>query len=171
MGKTMPKEIALPRGSAARLRLVAEGDAELMRLWKNENKQFFFHKQEITVEQQKAWFHAYLSRPDDHNYAVEERVGSTYETVGLLACRLLEDTVDVYNVMRGRRTEPPAVSMGEALHVFCAEIARHYSVPITCKVLKNNPAIGWYLRNGFAQRGDAPDHVVLGYDAKEVGTT
>jgi hypothetical protein len=171
MGKTMPTEIALPERSGARLRLVAESDAELMRRWKNENRRFFFHKQEITPEQQLAWFRTYLTRPDDHNYAVEERLGSGYETVGLLACRLLQDTVDIYNVMRGKRTAPAVVSMGDTLKLFCSEIARFYSVPITCNVLKNNPAIGWYLRNGFVQRGDAPDHVVLRYNGNEVGTT
>jgi hypothetical protein len=166
MHKTMPTEIAWPGNPGARLRLVEERDTDLMRSWKNANKRFFFHQQDITPEQQRAWFVGYSSRCDDHNYAVEERVGTNYETVGLLACRLLDDTVDIYNVMRGHRTANGAVTMGDALRLLCSEIARHYPEPITCKVLKNNPALDWYFRNGFESVGEGTDHIVLRHGRK-----
>jgi ribosomal protein S18 acetylase RimI-like enzyme len=164
MAKTLPEVITWPDRPDIRLRLVDWPDAERMREWKNANKQFFFHQADITPEQQRGWFEGYLKRPDDHNYAVEEELDGKFEVVGLLACRKLDDVVDVYNVMRGRRLSKDKVGMGEALQRLCQEIAAHYSVPITCKVLGGNPAIGWYLHNGFVQVGTAPDHVTLRYE-------
>jgi len=76
---------------------------------------------------------------------------------------LVEGNVDIYNVMRGRRAPGNRVSMGEMLRRLCGEIAKRYPQPITCKVLSGNPAVAWYLQNGFAQQSQAPDHVVLRY--------
>ena len=166
MTKSLPHLLEWSDVPNARLRLVDWPDAEHMRQWKNTHKQSFFHKLDITPEQQSAWFAAYMKRPDDHNYAVEERVGERWEPVGLLAARMLDGTVDVYNVMRGQRTQANLVHMGQMLWRFCGDVARHYDQPITCKVLINNPAISWYLENGFSQLAQAEDHVVLCYQSK-----
>jgi hypothetical protein len=170
--KTLPQLLTWSDLPDVRLRLVDWPDTELMREWKNANKAFFFHSQDITPEQQRTWFAGYLERPDDHDFAVEERVegskDSAWETVGLLGCRLVDqsvlgDTVDIYNVMRGRRTVRNLVSMGEMIRRLCGEIAARYPQPISCKVLSGNPAVAWYLQNGFVRQGQAPDHVVLRY--------
>jgi ribosomal protein S18 acetylase RimI-like enzyme len=161
--KTLPSVLTFPLQPDVRLRLVDWSDAERMRVWKNAHKQFFFHQKEISAEDQRAWFASYLQRLDDHNYAAEERVGQDFEAVGLLGCRAIEGTVDIYNVMRGRHTAADLVNMGDALTRLCEEVQGHYQLPVTCKVLSNNPAIAWYVRNGFAKVSEASDHVVLRY--------
>jgi hypothetical protein len=164
--KTLPFTIPGPGPSGFRLRLAGPEDKEILRVWKNANKQFYFHKTDITVEQQDAWFTGYLTRPHDHVYMVEEQVASDWLTVGLMACRLLEkeQTVDLYNIMRGKRTAADRTNMAEAMQTLCRTIAEHYTQPITCKVLSDNPALGWYGRIGFAVAEDRGDHVLLRYE-------
>ena len=137
-------------------------------MWKNRHKQFYFHKADISPEQQAAWFEGYLARPDDHVYMVEEedaQGAGIWKTVGVVAARLLseEKTVDLYNIMRGTRTPADRTSMGEALRTLCNAAARVYPLPITCKVLSDNPALGWYATIGFVAVADRGDHKLLRY--------
>src|SRR4051812_25017935 len=97
--KRLPAIVPMPGQPDVRLRLVEPRDRETMRVWKNANKKSFFLKSDITPEQQATWFAGYETRDDDHNYAVEEREGDAWAVVGLIACRLREGDVDVYNVM------------------------------------------------------------------------
>ena len=39
--------------------------------------------------------------------------------------------------------------MGDALLLLCERIRDHYAVPISCKVLSDNPNLNWYERLGF----------------------
>jgi hypothetical protein len=166
--KTLPNVIPGPQGSAFRLRLAARDDRENLRVWKNQNRQFYFNKKEITTEQQAAWFDGYLARADDHVYLVEEEESHSWKTVGVVAARFLadEDTVDLYNIMRGLRTTADRTNMGEALQTLCRAAALAYQQPITCKVLSDNPALGWYAHIGFVQVADRGDHKLLRYQGK-----
>lgn len=168
--KTLPATIAGPAGSAFRLRLAELEDRENLRVWKNLSKRFYFHKADITVEQQAAWFAGYRERPHDHIYMVEELAEKGWVTVGVLACRLLEgeNTVDLYNIMRGARTASDRTNMGQAMHSLCRAIGEHYRQSITCKVLSDNPALGWYARIGFVVVEDRGDHKLLRYEEGEV---
>lgn len=163
--KTLPNTIPGPQNSGFRLRLAETDDREKLRVWKNLNKQFYFHKADITVEQQAKWFAGYLERPHDHVFMVDEQVGADWVTVGVVACRLLEDeqTVDLYNIMRGARTAADRTNMGQVMHTLCQVIAKHYSQAITCKVLSNNPALGWYDHIGFVAVEERSDHKLLKY--------
>ncbi len=167
MTKTLPEILMHPRQPAVRLRLATVDDRETLRVWKNANKQFFFLQDDITPEQQVKWFEGYLLRPDDHQYLIVETVAGEPITVGVLACRLLEGQVDIYNVMRGRRTEANLANMGEAMGVLCGAIgARYPGLPITCKVLDQNPAVAWYERLGFIRQGHADGYFLLRYTEK-----
>jgi ribosomal protein S18 acetylase RimI-like enzyme len=161
--KTMPAIIVDPDRVGVRLRVADDHDRETLRLWKNENKRWFFHHEDITPEQQALWFGNYLGRPDDHVYLVEEKVGDGWIPVGIVACRLLGDTVDLYNIMRGRRIEGGRANMGEALTLLCTRIGEHYDAPITCKVLSDNPTLTWYERLGFCVDERRDGHHLLRY--------
>jgi hypothetical protein len=146
--------------------LATPDDRENLRVWKNLNKRFYFHKADITVEQQAAWFEGYLERPHDHVYMVDEQVDTSWVTVGVLACRLFEgeNTIDLYNIMRGARTAAGRTNMGQAMHTLCRTIAECYGQPITCKVLSDNPALGWYAHIGFVTVEDRGEHKLLRYE-------
>ena len=161
--KTLPKIIPGPVGAGFRLRLAAPGDQENLRVWKNQNKQFYFHKADISPAQQVAWVEGYLARPDDHVYMVEEEDAGVWKAVGVVAARLLadENTVDLYNIMRGARTPANRTSMAEALRALCRAAARAYPLSITCKVISDNPALGWYATIGFTAVADRGDHKLL----------
>jgi ribosomal protein S18 acetylase RimI-like enzyme len=166
--KTLPSIIAGPPGSAFRLRLATLDDRECLRLWKNQNKQYYFHKKDISPDEQAAWFSGYLERQDDHVFMVEEEEGPAWTIVGVVACRLLQDpsTVDLYNIMRGARGAADRTNMGDALQTLCREIMAHYKEPITCKVLADNPALDWYARLGFEVWEDRGSYKLLGYKGR-----
>jgi hypothetical protein len=167
--KTLPDIICSPENSDFRLRLAEESDKENLRVWKNQNKQFYFLKVDISPEQQAAWFKSYLARPDDHVYMVEEEANGRWVTVGVVAARLIanENTIDLYNIMRGARTTADRTNMSEALQTLCHTIARSYPLPITCKVLSNNPALGWYTRIGFVTVESRTDHNLLRFEGEQ----
>jgi hypothetical protein len=166
--KKLPEDLPHPREPAVRLRLATRADRETLRVWKNANKRFFFLQEDITPAQQEKWFEGYLLRPDDHQYMIEETTGGKTTTVGVLAARLLDDgQVDIYNVMRGQRTEANLANMGEAMHVLCGAVQAGYpGLPVTCKVLDQNPAATWYERLGFVRREHASGHFLLRYEGK-----
>lgn len=164
--KTLPNIIPGPERSGFRLRLARLEDRESLRVWKNLHKQFYFHKVDITPEQQSVWFAGYLERADDHVFMVEEDERGTWTAVGVVAARLLTDqhTVDLYNIMRGARTAVDRTNMGEALRALCHAVRLAYSQPITCKVLSDNPALGWYDRIGFVTVEDRGDYKLLRFE-------
>jgi hypothetical protein len=166
--KTLPSIIPGPAGSGFRLRLSEAADCENLRVWKNQNKRYYFHKADITPEQQVVWFTGYLARPDDHVYMVEEDSAGAWLSVGVVAGRLLvdEDTFDLYNIMRGERTKADRTNMGAALRTLCVAAARAYPKSITCKVLSDNPALGWYAKIGFVTVADRGDHKLLRFEGK-----
>jgi dTDP-4-amino-4,6-dideoxygalactose transaminase/ribosomal protein S18 acetylase RimI-like enzyme len=148
--KRLPRIIPHPKYPRVRLRLANAEDSEMLRVWKNGHKASFFHQVDITAEQQAKWFEGYLDRADDHQYLVEEEVEfQTWAPIGVVACRLLEGTVDLYNIMRGREGTLGLGKIGEALTLMCETIQSHYRESITCKVLANNPARSWYEQLGF----------------------
>ena len=164
--KTLPSIIPGPEGSGFRLCLAEPKDRESLRVWKNLHKQSYFLKVDITPEQQEAWFAGYLDRPDDHVFMVDEDELGAWTTVGVVAARLLPDqsTVDLYNIMRGARTAGDRTNMGEALRTLCRAARQAYPQPITCKVLSDNPAFGWYARIGFVTVEDRNDHKLLRFE-------
>ena len=164
--KRLPSIIPGPKDTRVRLRLAELEDRENLRVWKNLHKQFYFHKADITPEQQLVWFTSYLERPDDHVYMVEEEERGTWAAVGVVVARLLPDqnAVDLYNIMRGARTAAERTNMGEALRTLCRAARLAYPQPITCKVLSDNPALGWYARIGFVVAEDRGDYKLLRFE-------
>ena len=146
--KTLPDTVSLA-DIGVRLRGAGADDLELLRLWKNENRAAFFDQREITPEQQAKWFSGYLTRPDDRIYLVEERGPEGWVTFGVLGVRLLERTVDIYNVMRGPSVTAGKGKLGKALTAVCGMGARTYGLPVTCKVVLDNTARSFYEHNGF----------------------
>lgn len=127
------------------IRLVSVCDIELLRQWKNENRQYFFYKGIITKPQQIDWFLGYLKRKDDYVYIIEY----DRRKIGSIAYRLIENKIDIYNVMLADKDYTLMGIMSYALKNICGKAKRNYGLEITTKVLIDNPAIRFYEKNGF----------------------
>lgn len=172
MSKT--RTIVLPGDGEAdyRLRSIDERDLEDLRTWKNANKNSFFLREDITPEQQSAWFDKFRNRPDDQMFVVEQRTESGWEKIGCMGFRRLEDEgcVDAYNIIRSRKLEPASFSMSDAFRLLLAyAVDLHPSMPIRCKVLTENPAVEWYERNGFAKLDRGEGYVLMDLDKVSIG--
>jgi RimJ/RimL family protein N-acetyltransferase len=142
-----------------RLRSAALGDAQRLRLWKNANRRGFFFKGEITPEGQLEWMRRYFERDGDYMFVVEH----AGEPIGCMAFRLVDGAADVYNVILGNREFEGRGLMSAAFREMLA-FARRRAGVVGLKVLKDNPAIRFYERNGFAVNADHGDHLDMTLD-------
>lgn len=164
--KRLPAIIEDPAEPRVRLRLAERIDAERLRLWKNRNKHTFFYQQEITPDQQERWLSEYLERVDDHLYLVEERSNADWTPIGVVGCRLKSGCLDVYNVIRGEKGQGVA-KIGAGLRLLCDTAIEEYGLPVTCRVLADNPARAWYGRLGFDTLEERETFNILRYTRSE----
>lgn len=145
------------RSGAVCLRSIEEGDLEDLRLWKNANRGAFFFKDEITAQAQMGWFNGYLARPDDYMFLVE----SDASRAGCMGFRMEGGAADCYNiigVVQGRGL------MSRAMRTMCSYILKEHTPRIGCRVLKDNPAVGWYRKCGYVVAAEAADHYRMSLD-------
>ena len=127
------------------LRAASRLDLLNLRNWKNEQRVFFFHTKEITKDQQQAWFDAYQLRPHDYMFIVDVNE----RAIGGMGIRLLADDWDIYNVILGDEIYAKKGFMGKAFQAMLAFASAQTLRPITLKVLKHNPAVTWYQKQGL----------------------
>ncbi len=147
-----------------RLRSIDKGDIENLRTWKNENKNSFFLKQEITREQQEKWYGNFVNREADHMFIVEQKVGDEWKEIGCMGFRKLADEgcIDGYNIIRARKIEPSTFTMSDAFRTMLAYAASLYTdLPVRVKVLSNNPAVAWYGKNHFTTIARENEYVLM----------
>ena len=137
---------------------ITEKDLSNLRQWKNDHREFFFYKEEISSEQQQDWFCEYQKRLDDYMFIV--KVDDV--EIGCMGIRLFSDAWDIYNVIRANQNGKGAMSSALQSMIRFAE-SRH-SFPITVKVLKNNVAVDWYKKNGFVEISEHPDYFGMVYE-------
>jgi len=142
---TIPCTSDLHSDSSVELRTIGESDQPTLLAWKNQSRQYFFFKELISESAQREWFGQYLARDDDYMFVVRVKGDS----IGCMGIRLITDTWDVYNVILGDLRFAKKGYMYQALHTMCRWAVGQYPVRISAKVLKDNPAIDWYSRNGF----------------------
>ena len=141
-----------------KLRPIEYKDIEKLRIWKNQNRRAFFHKEVITPVQQYLWYNDYMTKEDDLMYIVE------YQDipVGCMGYRLMEDHIDIYNVILGNKKFGGKGLMSKALQIMCGRIWEHYNEDIIVKVLNtNHKAISWYSNNGFTQIFLTDDYTLM----------
>lgn len=145
----MNKKITIMCGDFPDLKLVSVSDAdqERLRIWKNNHRTSFFYQEIIQPQQQSRWFQGYQSREGDYMFMVEE----SCHPIGCMAFRTEEEnTIDLYNIIRGEDGSHK-VSMRNAMHVMLAYIRERFpDSKIKCDVLRDNPAVKWYQKCGFA---------------------
>lgn len=143
------------------LQHIVESDLERLRGWKNQNRESFNYKELISTEAQVRWFNAYRQRPDDHMFIV--KVANV--PIGCMGFRLESGALDIYNVILGVREMGGRGCMGTAIALMCSFIRVQYGdLRIGLRVLKANPAVRWYKRNGFIEVGEVGDCFLLQLD-------
>lgn len=142
--------------------LATHADLDLLRMWKNDNAQSFFHQSHISASQQQDWFSGYLLRGHDYMFiaTLDQRT-----RFGCLGCRYSEKTGwDIYNVINGSVENRGRGLMSVALQQVLSFCRCRPHAPITLKVLVNNPARFWYEKNGFVSRQMNADFIQMEYD-------
>ena len=143
------------------LRTIESDDTEVLRIWKNEHKEYFFYKKDITEEEQQLWFKAFSERQDDHMFVIEDNL----KPIGCIGVRLHNNIVDVYNVILGDKKYKGMHVMTTALWaVVCFSNLIYKGKPASVRVLQSNPAIKWYEKIGFNLIGYNEDHIVMKFE-------
>ena len=157
--------LIVPEGAHPRLRAIEECDLDDLRVWKNHDRERFFFKGIIGPEQQAQWYAGFRARPEDFMFMVEAPRPPTPRRVGGMGFRLIEGVVDVYNVIRGEDLHGDDAKMSDALALMCS-YALSFGRDITLKVLRDNPAVGWYERFLFVRVEERPDHYFMRLDTR-----
>jgi len=156
-----------------RLREIDNFDLEFLRKAKNDHKGSFFLKEDITMEQQKKWYQSFANREEDHMYVVEQKVNDSWEPIGCMGYRILDDehSMDLYNIIRVKRVEPTDFTMADVFQNMIANASKKFPhLPIQCKVLSHNPAIAWYEKNNFKIIEENEGYVLMDMDKKLINT-
>jgi len=159
------KMLIVPEGAHPRLRAIEECDLDDLRVWKNHDRERFFFKGIIGPEQQAQWYAGFRARPEDFMFMVEAPRPPTPRRFGCMGFRLIEGVVDVYNVIRGEDLHGDDAKMSDALALMCS-YALSFGRDITLKVLRDNPAVGWYERFLFVRVEERPDHYFMRLDTR-----
>jgi RimJ/RimL family protein N-acetyltransferase len=135
------------------LHTIIASDCESIRRWKNDNRFVFFFQEIITPQMQEEWFRKYRERVDDHMFIVYHGDNP----IGCMGYRLIDGEADIYNVILGKPEFGGKGIMSQSLRIMCSYILSGSMQIIKLKVLKSNPALNWYLKNGFREISDQ-DH-------------
>lgn len=127
------------------LSTIEKKDIELLRKWKNENREYFFYKKIISPQQQQEWFKSYLDINSEFIFVIE------YDglKVGYIGYRFMNDNIDIYNVILGNRKYSGRGIMSKALRLICSYVMDNYKKDITLMVVPKNKARIFYLKNNF----------------------
>ena len=155
----MNRRLTLEPKDASRLRLVSAdwSDLESLRQWKNAHARWFFHKDSISVLQQREWFIHYLRREHDYMFLIATDSGTPS---GCLGFRRLDGLLDGYNLIRGT-DQSPRGTMRAALLLMASYAEFTYRDSLRLRVLVGNPALQWYERCGFLVEDQKNDYVVI----------
>lgn len=127
------------------LRSASLSDLEYLRTWKNGQKKYFYHQEEITEPQQRQWYESFKQRPYDLMLMTEYN----QQIFGCMGIRWQENRWDVYNVILGLQEFGGRGLMGLAFAELLDLAGSLKSAPISLQVLKHNPAVKWYQKQGF----------------------
>ncbi|MBI3288107.1 MAG: GNAT family N-acetyltransferase [Elusimicrobia bacterium] len=139
--------LELADGSIPLLRSIEAADLEDLRRWKNDNRQAFFFKDEITAEGQKKWYQGYLGRPNDYMFIVQ--AGTL--RAGCVAFRLENGYADEYNII----ASPEGRGQGHlktAMRLMNSYVTAEHTRDVGLQVVVGNPAKGFYESCGFTEQ-------------------
>ena len=128
------------------MRLIDSNDLENLRSWKNSQKMFFFHTASISEEQQIDWYQSYVKRNNDFMFMI---LNIENKPVGCMGIRLINEEWDIYNVILGSIKYEKLGFMSKSFTKMIDFAYTKTKCAIGLKVLKHNPAVDWYKKNGL----------------------
>lgn len=141
-------------GRTALARPATWDDIELLRVWKNNNRHAFFHRAEISPEDQRRWFTGFSQRTDAQMFILELD-GAALGCVGFRF--VASGSVDLFNLILGETSTKRRGLMSAFYGVLERELAWRGVSRVELRVLcTNTPGIAFYERHGFT-RYDAQD--------------
>ena len=135
-----------------------------LRLWKNQSKNYFFHKELITVKDQTEWYNLFKNRKNDFMFVVTKN----NSLVGCMGIRLINAEWDVYNVILGDFKYSKKGIMSIAFIKMLDFALSVKKTRISLKVLKNNPAINWYEKQNFEITNSNKDFYTMIYKNNKI---
>jgi len=127
-------------------RLIENSDNDLLRKWKNKNRQSFFYREIISSSEQRSWFIAYEVDPLSAMLIWTPDEGEC----GSIGLRRVANVIEVYNVMSWceatRGTGKFLISV-RGLLLLVSEYFPETSIQTS--VLHQNQAVQWYQKLGF----------------------
>ena len=126
-------------------RSINELDLSILRKWKNDNREAFFYKDEISEEDQDEWYRNWNKYPDDYMFIIE----NDSIPIGCVAVRFINKEWDIYNVILGEKRFAKQGVMSMGLKVIIGIALDKRIAPVRVRVLRGNPVVDWYKKNGF----------------------
>ena len=144
-------------------RPIKKFDIETLRVWKNANRQAFFCKYVITEEQQELWYQGYWIR-NLHGLDFMYIVQCNGIDVGCIGYRIINRSIDLYNIMLGDTAFKGKGIIKQALKLLWNYLRNKYDIPITVKVLLDNYKMWeWYILNNWSIAEVGKDYILLTY--------
>lgn len=142
------------------IQTISSEDIELLRKWKNKNRNNFFYKRIISKKDQLSWFQKYTNTKDNYIFIIKK----LDKKIGCIGFRLIENYIDIYNVILDNKKFEHKGLMSLALQLMCSFIMDKYENEITLKVLSNNPTVNWYKKNCFKEIYSKDDYIFMMLD-------
>lgn len=128
---------------------------ELLRKWRNENRNFFINSEIITPDGQKRWYNLYKTNPLDKIFIIYVNK----KPVGTISLVDTDTGVEVGRVMLGEKDFSRKGIMGEALELLISKIKNKR---IFINVLKTNQtAINFYKKHDFVLTGEDKNTYIM----------
>lgn len=116
---------------------------ELVRKWRNENRNFFIHNEIISSEGHKRWYNQYKTDPTDTIFIIY----NNKQPIGTISLSFSDHGVEIGRVILGEKEFSRKGIMGVALELLISKINNKR---IFLKVLKTNTiAINFYKKHNF----------------------
>lgn len=132
-------------------------DLDLIRIWKNNNSQYFFKKNTISSNDQIKWFKKYSDTANDFMFIIKFE----NKKIGTIGIRKHEGNWDIYNVILGEKEFGGKGFISEALNLIIEFAINKYTYDITARVLKSNENIKWYIENNFQIIDEKNDYYLV----------
>jgi diamine N-acetyltransferase len=150
---------------AVRLRLLEKSDLKKTLSWRNQNCQWFFYSDLLSMDRHMEWFNQYLARDDDYVFIIE-RLSRKKEPVGQISLYKIDWEKRQAEFGRLLIGEPAAKRQGIAQKA--TEILLDYAFTnlgietIQLEVLPgNSPAISLYEKCGFMRTSMNANSIVM----------
>ena len=138
------------KGDRVNLIPLREEDVEMIRQWRNKNKDHFYDANEISIDKQKAWYEKYRETSTDRMYVIILKNGEKIGTMALFEINITDRTARLGRVLlleeyRGQGYAEEAVRL---LSDYGFHTMKLFKIK-TDTHIDNIDAIAIYARAGF----------------------